>query len=109
MSFSAAVLVPSSLPLFVSLVVSPPSHVPAGATPAALVVKLGVHLWLNAWSPTQLKSKCEAAVAAGGSAASGVEGPQAPGKFGDFALGKRSKDASIMCHFNQKNTTHSME
>ena len=68
-----------------------------------------VKLRLNAWSPTQLKSKCEAAVAAGGSAASGVEGPQAPGKFGDFALGKRSKDASIMCHFNQKNTTNSME
>ena len=44
-----------------------------------------------------------------GGAASGVEGPQAPGKFGDFALGKRSKDASIMCHFNQKNTTNSME
>jgi hypothetical protein len=56
-----------------------------------------------------LKTKCEAAVAAGGSAASGVEGPQAPGKFEDFALGKRSKDASIMCHFNQKNTTNSME
>ena len=55
---------------------------------------------LNAWSPTQLKSKCEAAAAAGGSAASGVEGPQAPGNFEDFTLGKCSKDASIMCHFN---------
>jgi hypothetical protein len=45
----------------------------------------------------------------GGSRRSGVEGPQAPGKFEDFTLGKRSKDASIMCHFNQKNTTNSME
>jgi hypothetical protein len=66
-------------------------------------------VWLNAWSPPQLKSKPEAAWAAGGSTASGVEGPQAPGKFEDFALGKRSKDASIMCHFNQENTTNSME
>ena len=45
----------------------------------------------------------------GGSRRSGVEGPQAPGKFEDFTLGKRSKDASIMCYFNQKNTTNSME
>ena len=45
----------------------------------------------------------------GGGAASGDEGPQAPGKFEDFALGRRSEDASIMCHFNQRNTTNSME
>ena len=56
----------------------------------------------------QLKSSPEVVNAAGGSAASGVEGPQAPEKFEDFVLGKRSKDASIMCHFNQKNTTNSM-
>ena len=36
-------------------------------------------------------------------------GAAGPRKFEDFALGKRSKDASIMCHFNQKNTTNSME
>ena len=66
------------------------------------------HIRLNAWSPPQLKSKPEPACAAGGSATGGVEGPQAPGKIEDFALGKRPKDASIMHHFNQKNTTNSM-
>ena len=56
----------------------------------------------------QLKSSPEVVNAAGGSAASGVEGPQAPEKFENFALGKRSKDVSIMYHFNQKNATNSM-
>ena len=38
-----------------------------------------------------------------------TEGPQVPGKFEGFVLGKHSKGASIMYHFNQKSTTHSME
>ena len=68
-----------------------------------------VTMWLKPWSPRQLNATSEAVDAAGVGVASGVEGPQAPKSFEDFALGKRSKDASIMCHFNQKNTTNSME
>ena len=47
----------------------------------AFNLREGVHISeirLNAWSPTQLKSKCEAAVAAGGSAASGPRGRSPP-------------------------------
>ena len=64
--------------------------------------------WLKPWSAQQLMSTPEAVTAAEGGASGDVEGPQAPGKIEHFALGKRSQNASITHHFNQRITKNSM-
>ena len=74
-----------------------------------VLCKQASHLRLMPWSTQQLSATLEVVVAVGGGATSRAKGAQPPRKFEDFALGKRSKNASVMHHFNQKNTTNSME